>query len=77
MVNKNSSKVEKNELFKSFRVINKELQILDHFETTYNFEVEDNHNYYVSENVFWFIMSVITLLVIKGKKVMRLLKLLE
>ena len=31
------------------RVINKELQILDHFETTYNFEVEDNHNYYVSE----------------------------
>ena len=31
------------------RVINKELQVLDHFETTYNFEVEDNHNYYVSE----------------------------
>ena len=31
------------------RVINKELQILDHFETTYNFEVEDNHNYYVSD----------------------------
>ena len=29
------------------RVINKELQVLDHFETTYNFEVEDNHNYYV------------------------------
>ena len=33
-------------------VIKKELQILDHYETTYNFEVEDNHNYYVSdENV--------------------------
>ena len=31
------------------RVISKELQILDYFETTYNFEVEDNHNYYVSE----------------------------
>ena len=31
------------------RVISKELQVLDHFETTYNFEVEDNHNYYVSE----------------------------
>ena len=31
------------------RVISKELQILDHFETTYNFEVEDNHNYYVGE----------------------------
>ena len=31
------------------RVISKELQVLDHFETTYNFEVEDNHNYYVGE----------------------------
>jgi len=31
-------------------VIKKELQILDHYETTYNFEVEDNHNYYVSDS---------------------------
>ena len=31
------------------RAISQELQVLDHFETTYNFEVEDNHNYYVSE----------------------------
>mgnify|MGYP003293942938 CR=1 FL=1 len=31
------------------KVINIDLQILDHYETTYNFEVEDNHNYYVSE----------------------------
>ena len=29
------------------KVISKELQVLDHFEITYNFEVEDNHNYYV------------------------------
>ena len=31
-------------------VIKKELQILDHYETTYNFEVEDNHNYFVSDS---------------------------
>jgi len=31
------------------KVINKDLQIQDHYETTYNFEVEDNHNYYVNE----------------------------
>ena len=31
------------------KVINKDLQILDYYETTYNFEVEDNHNYYVSD----------------------------
>jgi len=31
------------------KVINIDLQILDHYETTYNFEVVDNHNYYVSE----------------------------
>ena len=50
MVHKNSSKVgKKYEIFKNFRVINKELQILDHFETTYNFKVEDNHNYYVGD----------------------------
>ena len=31
------------------KVISKDLLVLDHFETTYNFEVEDNHNYYVSD----------------------------
>ena len=31
-------------------LIKKELQILDHYETTYNFEVEDNHNYFVSDS---------------------------
>ena len=32
-----------------FQNILTDLQVLDHLETTYNFEVEDNHNYYVSE----------------------------
>ena len=31
------------------KVIKKELEILEQEEATYNFEVEDNHNYYVSE----------------------------
>ena len=31
------------------KVIRKELETLSYEETTYNFEVEDNHNYYVSE----------------------------
>ena len=31
------------------KVIKKELQLLEQEEATYNFEVEDNHNYYVSE----------------------------
>ena len=31
------------------KVIKKELQILEQEEATYNFEVEDNHNYYVSK----------------------------
>ena len=34
------------------KVIKKELQILEQEEATYNFEVEDNHNYYVSEECF-------------------------
>ena len=29
------------------KVIRKELETLSYKETTYNFEVEDNHNYYV------------------------------
>ena len=33
------------------KVIKKNLQILDHYEKTYNFEVEDNHNYYVSSQL--------------------------
>ena len=32
------------------KVIKKQLQNLENEETTYNFEVEDNHNYYVGEN---------------------------
>ena len=32
------------------KVIKKYLQLLELEETTYNFEVEDNHNYYVGEN---------------------------
>ena len=32
------------------KVIKKQLQHLENEETTYNFEVEDNHNYYVGEN---------------------------
>ena len=31
------------------KVIKKELQILEQEEATYNLEVEDNHNYYVSK----------------------------
>ena len=31
------------------KVIRKELENLTYEETTYNFEVEDNHNYYVGE----------------------------
>lgn len=31
------------------KVIRKELETLSYEETTYNFEVEDNHNYYVGE----------------------------
>ena len=31
-------------------VIKKQLQHLENEETTYNFEVEDNHNYFVGEN---------------------------
>lgn len=32
------------------KVIKKQLQHLENEETTYNFEVEDNHNYFVGEN---------------------------
>lgn len=32
------------------KVIKKYLQLLELEETTYNFDVEDNHNYYVTEN---------------------------
>ena len=30
-------------------VLRKEIEKLDSYETTYNFEVEDNHNYYVGQ----------------------------
>ena len=32
------------------KVIRKELETLSYEETTYNFEVEDNHNYYVGND---------------------------
>ena len=59
--NKNKGWIEANKIVENFeillynnqkgKVFKKNLQILDHYEETYNFEVEDNHNYYVSSQL--------------------------
>ena len=59
------------------KVIKKELQSLDNYEITYNFEVEDNHSYYVSKECILVHKECHHVISNKRKKVKLLLKKLE